>query len=50
MLADCENETAASPICSQAAVTEAEVAHYRNSHPIGKVRKAPSNRSIESCG
>ena len=50
MLADCENETADSPISSQAAVTEAEVVHYRNSHPIGKVRKAPASRSFESCG
>jgi hypothetical protein len=39
MLADYANETANSPICSRATVTEAEVASYRDSHPIGKVRK-----------
>lgn len=39
MLMDCANETASAPICSQAVVTEDEVATYRNSHPIGKTRK-----------
>ena len=40
MLADCANETADRPICSRAAVTDAEVDSYRESHPLGKIRKA----------
>ncbi len=40
MLADCASETTGRPICSRAAVTEAEIDCYRDSHPIGKVRKA----------
>ena len=39
MLADVANETAGSPICSLAPVTESEIASYRDSHPIGKMRK-----------
>jgi hypothetical protein len=39
MLADYERETTDAPIRSRATVTEAEVASYRDSHPIGKVRK-----------
>jgi hypothetical protein len=40
MLADVANETAASPICNLAPVTDLEVASYRTAHPTGKVRKA----------
>jgi hypothetical protein len=40
MLADCANENADRPIRSRAAVTEAEVDSYRESHPLGKIRKA----------
>ncbi len=42
MLADFANETADRPISSRAAVTEAEVDSYRDSHPLGKARKASS--------
>ncbi len=41
MLAEVANETAGSPICSRSPVTESEVASYRNSHPMGKIRKTP---------
>jgi len=39
MLADVANEDTGSPICSLAPVTESEIASYRNSHPIGKMRR-----------
>lgn len=40
MLADVASETTTAPICSLAQVSEAEIVSYRNSHPVGKMRKA----------
>jgi len=39
MLADLANETAGSPVCSLASVTESEIVSYRNSHPVGRTRR-----------
>jgi len=44
MLADVANEATGSPICSLAPVTESEIASYRDSHPIGKMRRTASRQ------
>ena len=51
LLADVINETSGTPICSLAAVTDSEIASYRDSHPTGKMRKTAArqpNRDMNS--
>ncbi len=44
MLADLANESASSPICSLAQVTESEIASYRYSHPTAGSRRSAARR------
>ncbi len=46
LLADVTNEDAGTSICSLAAVTDSEVASYRDAHPTGKMRRAAARQPI----
>ena len=46
LLADVTNEEAGATICSLAAVTDSEVASYRDAHPTGKMRKTAARQSV----
>jgi len=44
MLADVANEGTGAPICSLAPVTQSEIASYRDSHPVGKLRRTAARQ------
>jgi hypothetical protein len=44
LLADLRNETAELPVSDHLSVTAADIAHYRELHPVGKSPKYRSNR------
>jgi len=44
LLKDLNEETANTPICSPIAVSAADIANYRDSHPISKKRSKPIKR------
>jgi hypothetical protein len=46
LLADLRNETAELPISPRLSVTESDIAHYRELHPIGKSSKL-RNRHLQ---